>query len=76
MTNVTDVSDAAIADLLAEALRGLVRFVEGRPDDATADDEVRALEDVAYVLTRVTPEDRERLMGLLGDELSSRMGLV
>jgi hypothetical protein len=72
---VETVSDAAVAGLLADALRGLVRFVDERPDDATADDDVRALEDVAYVLNRVAPEDQERLKALLGDELSSSIGL-
>jgi hypothetical protein len=72
---VETVSDTAVAGLLADALRGLVRFVDERPDDATADDDVRALEDVAYVLNRVAPEDQERLKALLGDELSFTIGL-
>lgn len=75
MANVLVVSDAAIAGLLADALRGLIRFVDERPADATADDDVRALEDVAYVLTRVAPEDRDRLRDLLGNELSHNVGL-
>jgi hypothetical protein len=72
---VETVSDTAVAGLLADALRGLVRFVDERPDDATADDDVRALEDVAYVLNRAAPEDQERLKALLGDELSFTIGL-
>ena len=38
-----------LTTLLAEALRDLVLFVENRPDDATPDDDVRALEDFAHV---------------------------
>jgi len=75
VASVLVVSDAAIARLLADALRGLVRFVDERPDDATADDDVRALEDVAYVLNRVAPEDQGRLRTLLGDDLSDNVGL-
>lgn len=58
-----------VAELLAEALRGLVWFVEERPEDTTSDDDVRALEDVASVLHRVGRADRGRLCGLLGAEL-------
>jgi len=50
-------------------------IVDERPDDATADADVRALEDVAYVLTRVAPEDRDRLRELLGAEMSENIGL-
>jgi hypothetical protein len=64
----------AVAELLAEALRDLVRFVDERPDDATADDDVRALESVAYVLNRVAPEDRPRMGALLGAELMAALG--
>lgn len=55
--------------MLAEALRGLVWFVEERAEDATADDDVRALEDVASVLHRVGEADRGRLCDLLGAKL-------
>ena len=58
-----------VAELLAEALRGLVWFVEERPEDATADDDVRALEEVASVLHRVGRAHSGRLCDLLGSEL-------
>ena len=61
--------------MLAEALRGLAWFVEERPEDATADDDVRALEDVASVLHRVDQTDRGRLCDLLGAELCVAIGL-
>ncbi len=67
-------SSDAVAELLAEALRDLVRFVDERPADATADDDVRALEDVANVLSRVAPEDRPRMRALLGPEFAAALG--
>jgi hypothetical protein len=65
-----------VTHLLAEALRSLVWFVEERPEDATADDDVRALEDVASVLHRVGDADRDRLCDLLGAELCGALGLT
>ncbi|MFB6720022.1 hypothetical protein ACFCV3_07675 [Kribbella sp. NPDC056345] len=65
-----------VAELLAEALRDLVRFVDERPDDATADDDVRALESVAYVLDQVPPEDRSRMRALLGPEFVATLGWI
>ena len=64
-----------VAQLVAEALRELVRFVDERTDSATADDDVRALETVAYTLNRVADEDRERLRDLLGPELAPLVGM-
>jgi hypothetical protein len=61
--------------LLALALRTLVEYVNRRDDSFTDDDDVRALEEVAYVLNQVAPEDAERLRSLLGSEMSARMGL-
>ncbi len=63
-----------VAELLAEALRDLVRFVDERPDDATADDDVRALESVAHVLNQVTLEDQPRMRALLGPEFVATLG--
>ena len=60
---------------LAEALRGLVDFTERRPDDATADDDIRALEDAAFVLQGASPAARVQLVELLGPELSYGLGL-
>ena len=60
--------------LLAEALRDLVIFVEHRPESATADDDVRALEDFVYVLSQAPPADRTRLKHLLGDEVFAFLG--
>ena len=68
-------SDTALAGLLAKALRELVRYVDERPvDDDIADDDVRALESVAYVLSQVAPEDRDRLGELLGDRFMDAIG--
>ena len=67
-------SNDAVAELLAEALRDLVRFVDERPDDATTDDDVRALESVAYVLSQAAPEDRPRMRALLGPEFMATLG--
>jgi hypothetical protein len=52
-----------------------VRFVDERSDSATADDDVRALETVAYILNRVADEDRNRLRDLLGPELAATVGI-
>jgi hypothetical protein len=64
-----------VARLVAEALHELVRFVDERSDSATADDDVRALETVAYILNRVADEDRNRLRDLLGPELAATVGI-
>ncbi|WP_422758754.1 hypothetical protein [Paenarthrobacter sp. C1] len=63
-----------LTTLLAEALRVLVLFVENRSEDATPDDDVRALEDVVYVLSQASPADRARVRHLLGDEVSAFLG--
>lgn len=60
--------------LLAEALRDLVLFVEHRPETATEDDDVRALEDLVSVLGQASPTDRNRMKQLLGDEVYSYFG--
>jgi hypothetical protein len=67
-------SNDAVAELIAEAVRGLVRFVDERPDGATADGDVRALEDVVYILNQVDPEDEPRLRALLGPEFVAILG--
>jgi len=58
-------SNDVVALLLAEALRDLARFVDNRPDDATADDDVKALESVAYFLSQVPLQDQPRMRELL-----------
>ena len=63
-----------LTTLLAEALRGLVLFVENRPEDATPDDDVRALEDFVNVLSQASPADRVRVTHLLGYEVSGFLG--
>ena len=60
--------------LLAEALRDLVLFVEHRPEGATEDDDVRALEDVVDVLGQAPPAERARMRQLLGDEVVAFLG--
>lgn len=44
------------------------------PDDATADDDIRALEDVAYVLNHVAEAGRTRVRDLLGDGVVAMLG--
>ena len=68
------VPEDALTNSLAEALRALVLFVQNRPDDATADDDVRALEDFAYVLNQLEPADRIRAKALLGDTVIEGLG--
>ena len=65
-----------LEELLAEALRDLTRYVEERDETADADDDVRALEDLTHVLLGVAPEDRDRLVSLLGPWLAYAAGLV
>ena len=64
-----------VAVLLSRALRELVRYVDRRDDSFTADDDVRALEDVAAILSDVAPEDVDRLTALVGSELAIAVGL-
>ena len=64
-----------VAVLLSRALRELVRYVDRRDDTFTADDDVRALEDVAAILSEVAPEDVDRLTALVGSELAIAVGL-
>jgi hypothetical protein len=68
------VPEDALTRLLGEALRDLVLFIEQRPEDATADDDVRALEGVAHLLNQVAPSDRTRVRHLLGDEVFPMLG--
>ena len=68
-------SSDGVARSLADALALLVQFVDGRPEDATEDDDVQALEGVASVLQQVVGEDRIQIRGLLGSELSEALGL-
>jgi hypothetical protein len=64
-----------LAVLLAEAVRNLVDYVELGDDSFTADDDVRALEGVAYVLHQVDPKDADRLRSFLGPKMSYEVGL-
>ena len=66
--------DDHLTTLLGEALRDLVLFVERRSESATADDDVRALEDVAHVLNQASTADSARVRHLLGDEVFSFLG--
>lgn len=68
-------TDDPLVALLAKALQDLVNFVDTRPEDATEDDDVRALESVAYTLQQAAAEDRARLASLLGEKLSGEVGL-
>ena len=63
-----------LTTLLGEALRDLVLFVEHRPESATTDDAVRALEDFVYVLSRASNADRARVKDLLGDKVFAFLG--
>ncbi|CAN7392803.1 hypothetical protein LJR027_002269 [Terrabacter sp. LjRoot27] len=64
-----------LEELLARALRVLVDYIDEREDTFTADDDVRALEEVAAVLHEVSPASRDRLRTLLGPKLSFEVGL-
>ena len=64
--------DGPVAAILAEALRGLIDFVEARAPDATEDDDVRALEDVAYVLNKVSREHASRLVAVWANDTVGR----
>lgn len=61
--------------VVAEALAHLVTYVNARPEAATADDDVHALEYVAFLLQRCTAEEKDRLRSLLGSELADALGL-
>lgn len=65
----------AVLVAVAEALTDLVRYVEARSDEDTADDDVRALEDVAHRLEQLPEEDQMRLRPLVGDILADDLGL-
>jgi hypothetical protein len=65
-----------VAAGLAEALRYLLDFVENRPEDATFDDDVKALEDAAATLHHVPAEHQQRLVDLLGHRHSRWLGLI
>jgi hypothetical protein len=52
-----------------------VRYVEARSDEDTADDDVRALEDVAHRLKQLPEKDQMRLRPLVGDILADDLGL-
>jgi hypothetical protein len=67
--------DDSLVEPLGAALAALIRYVDLRPADATADDDVRALEDVAFALQQVGPDDRKRLRQLLGTDLSGAIGI-
>ena len=72
--SLSGVPEDHLTTLLAEALRDLVLFVEHRPESATADDDVRALEDFVFVLSQASPADRTRVRHLLGDEVFAFLG--
>jgi hypothetical protein len=65
-----------LVPVLAEALRGLLDYVEGRPEHATADDDVTALEDAAASLLQIDPDQRALLIATLGDEHARIVGLI
>lgn len=59
---------------LATALRGLLEYVDARTDDHTADDDVRALEDVAAVLQQAPADARARLRDIWGEPWAGMVG--
>ena len=67
-------ADDLVTALLARALRDLVLFVEHRPDAATADDDLKALEDFADVMHQVQVGSRPQLRALLGEEVYGMLG--
>ena len=60
---------------VGQALAALIRYVDSRPEDATTDDDVRALEDVARVLQQAPATDHARLRELLGEQIANGLGL-
>ena len=64
-----------IAVLLSRALCDLVDYVDRRDESCTADDDVRALEDVGYTLGQVAPEDVDELSALVGSDMAEALGL-
>ena len=69
-------SQDPLLPLLAETVVLLLQYVDHRPDDATADEDVKVLESAAFLLQQVQPEDRGRLIELLGREQSRAAGLL
>lgn len=72
-----DLSNTQLLNTLAEALVLCVRYIEERqvPDDI-ADDDVKTLEGVAYVLLRAPIDLRPRLIELVGPQVAEWCGLV
>lgn len=68
-------SDTELAVVLAQALGGLLEYVDARTDDYTEDDDVRALEDVGAVLHSAQAEAQKRLCELWSDEVAEMAGL-
>lgn len=61
--------------LVTDALVQLVEYVATRPATATDDDDVRALEDVGFALSKADGDDRVVLRSLLGRSCSEALGV-
>lgn len=64
-----------VARTLGSALSSIVRFVEERPEEATADDDVRALEALAQVVSAADHNTRSRLREFLDSDVADWLDL-
>jgi hypothetical protein len=60
---------------LAAALSSLVAYVDQRPQDATEDDDVRALESAAHELAALSTADQRRLRHYLPEAVADGLGV-
>jgi hypothetical protein len=65
----------AVVMLLGRALASLVRYVDERPREATYDDDIAALQQVAAMLSHVDPGDAPRLIRALGHAVAADLGI-
>ena len=68
--------DGPVAAIHAEALRGLIDFIETRAPDATEDDDVRHSRTLSICSTRFRLSTPLGLSQLLGERHSREVGLI
>ncbi len=65
---------------LAEALIRAVQYIDDRTDECTADDDVKQLEDAAYLIGQCTEEEKQMLIRVANEiglpEWPRHVGLV
>lgn len=54
-------------ELLAEALIRAAQYISDRTEEHTADDDVKQLEDIAYLVSRCTDEEKRMLIKVAHD---------